>query len=80
MNQTITMDIQTRKDLYNLYSDLKNEILLLRKSLVSILSTQKIARANKWDVLDSKALEEIRNGNGYVLENKNDINKFFKDL
>jgi len=71
---------KTGRELVELFRDLKSEVALLRKSFEK-LSVHSVYGSEKWwEKMDNKALTDIKNGYGIVLENNKDIDKFFESL
>lgn len=80
MNGTVVIDTKTGNEMIKLFKDLKYEVTLLRKAISNFYVTPKEESYAWWNYMDKKALSKIKNGQGIILENKKDIDKFFKTL
>lgn len=80
MNQTIVIDTKTGNEMLEVFRTLRDEVVLLRKTLATATSAPKYGTELWWANMNENATRDIHAGFGSRLESTKDIDAFFKNL
>lgn len=77
MTQVVSVDTKIIRTILSTLDDLKREVSRLSEKLEE---APPYGSSEWWEWSNKRALKSIREGKGTVIRNKNELDKFFKNL